>query len=237
MTAATTPDGTDFTLICDACGQSVTGLGATMHNWDLVWSLFRRHGWTGARLATGPHSCGRCSRVPLASADADPVGWLAGDAPTVTAAATDSADSAGLAEAEPEPQVATDPRVSAAVVDEALVVTLSGDLDIEVGPALRAALSPAGYRPGHLVLDLSRVATLDSSVLGLLVAARHRAAQAGGHTCLVGVAPFMRRMMHTLCLLHLFVVLPDRGTALGWLRGDDTELPRQRDLRGETTSA
>ena len=81
MTAATTPDGTDFTLICDACGQSVTGLGATMHNWDLVWSLFRRHGWTGARLATGPHSCGRCSRVPLASADADPVGWLAGDAP------------------------------------------------------------------------------------------------------------------------------------------------------------
>ena len=32
----------------------------------------------------------------------------------------------------------TDPRVSGAVVDEALVVTLSGDLDIEVGPALRA---------------------------------------------------------------------------------------------------
>ncbi len=229
MTAATTPDGTDFTLICDACGQSVTGLGATMHNWDLVWSLFRRHGWTGARLATGPHSCGRCSRVPLASADADPVGWLAGDAPTVAAPVT-----AELAE---PPAPATDPRVSAAVADEALVVTLSGDLDIEVGPALRAALSPAGYRAGHLILDLSRVDTLDSSVLGLLVAARHRAAQAGGHTCLVGLAPFMRRMMHTLCLLHLFVVLPDRATAVGWLRGDDADLPRQRDLRGETTPA
>lgn len=230
MTAATTPDGTDFTLICDACGQSVAGLGATMHNWDLVWSLFRRHGWTGARLATGPHSCGRCSRVPLASADADPVGWLAGDAPsTVDAAAVD---------AEPaDPPVVTDPRVSAAVDAEALVVTLSGDLDIEVGPALRAALSPAGYRPGHLILDLSRVDTLDSSVLGLLVSARHRAAQAGGHTCLVGLAPFMRRMMHTLCLLHLFVVLPDRATAVGWLRGDDADLPRQRDLRGETTPA
>lgn len=229
MTAATTPDGTDFTLICDACGQSVTGLGATMHNWDLVWSLFRRHGWTGARLATGPHSCGRCSRVPLASADADPVGWLAGDAPSTVVApvATEPADL----------PVVTDPRVSAAVVDEALVVTLSGDLDIQVGPALRAALSPAGYRAGHLVLDLSQVDTLDSSVLGLLVAARHRAAQAGGHTCLVGLAPFMRRMMHTLCLLHLFVVLPDRATAVGWLRGDDADLPRQRDLRGETTPA
>ncbi|MGI5177056.1 STAS domain-containing protein [Dactylosporangium sp. CA-152071] len=227
MTAATTPDGTDFTLICDACGQSVTGLGATMHNWDLVWSLFRRHGWTGARLATGPHSCGRCSRVPLASADADPVGWLAGDAPP----------SEAVVEAAPAPVVVTDARVSAAVVDEALVVSLSGDLDIEVGPALRDALSPAGYRPGHLVLDLSQVTTLDSSVLGLLVAARHRAAQAGGHTCLVGIAPFMRRMMHTLCLLHLFVVLPDRDAALSWLRGDDTELPRQRDLRGETTPA
>ncbi|MEV4141802.1 STAS domain-containing protein [Dactylosporangium sp. NPDC049742] len=227
MTAATTPDGTDFTLICDACGQSVTGLGATMHNWDLVWSLFRRHGWTGARLATGPHSCGRCSRVPLASADADPVGWLAGDAPP----------SEAVVKAAPAPEVVTDARVDAAVVDEALVVSLNGDLDIEVGPALRDALSPAGYRPGHLVLDLSRVTTLDSSVLGLLVAARHRAAQAGGHTCLVGIAPFMRRMMHTLCLLHLFVVLPDRDAALSWLRGDDTELPRQRDLRGETTPA
>jgi anti-anti-sigma factor len=228
VTAATTPDGTDFTLICDACGQSVTGLGATMHNWDLVWSLFRRHGWTGARLATGPHSCGRCSRVPLASADADPVGWLAGDAPSVLAPSPAPA---------PPPAPVADPRVDAAVVDEALVVSLSGDLDIEVGPALRAALSPAGYRAGHLVLDLSRVATLDSSVLGLLVAARHRAAQAGGHTCLVGLAPFMRRMLHTLCLLHLFVVLPDRATALGWLRGDDADLPRQRDLRGETTPA
>ena len=134
MTAATTPDGTDFTLICDACGQSVTGLGATMHNWDLVWSLFRRHGWTGARLATGPHSCGRCSRVPLASADADPVGWLAGDAPPAEV----------LVEAAPDPVTATDTRVSAEVVDEALVVSLSGDLDIEVGPALRAALSPTG---------------------------------------------------------------------------------------------
>ena len=47
----------------------------------------------------------------------------------------------------------------------------------------------------------------------------------------------MRRMMHTLCLLHLFVVLPDRATAVGWLRGDDADLPRQRDLRGETTPA
>lgn len=139
MTAATTPDGTDFTLICDACGQSVTGLGATMHNWDLVWSLFRRHGWTGARLATGPHSCGRCSRVPLASADADPVGWLAGDAPSTPVAAD--------VDTEPAPAVPTDPRVGGVVVDEALVVTLSGDLDIEVGPALHAALSPAGSAP------------------------------------------------------------------------------------------
>jgi anti-anti-sigma factor len=230
VTAATTPDGTDFTLICDACGQSVTGLGATMHNWDLVWSLFRRHGWTGARLATGPHSCGRCSRVPLASADADPVGWLAGDAPSTAADVPETAD-------DPAAAVPSDPRVSGVLAKEALVVTLSGDLDIEVGPALRAALSPVGYRPRHLVLDLSRVGTLDSSVLGLLVAARHRAAQAGGHTCLVGLAPFIRRMMHTLCLLHLFVVLPDRATAVGWLRGDDADLPRQRDLRGETTSA
>lgn len=230
MTAATTPDGTDLTLICDACGQSVTGLGATMHNWDLVWALFRRHGWTGARLATGPHSCGRCSRVPLASADADPVGWLAGDAPSAVAPVH-------VPDVEPVQPAATDPRVGAAVVDEALVVTLSGELDIQVGPALRAALSPAGYRAGHLIIDLSRVTTLDSSVLGLLVAARHRAAQAGGHTCLVGLAPFMRRMMHTLCLLHLFVVLPDRAMAVGWLRGDDTDLPRQRDLRGETTPA
>ncbi|MET7394844.1 STAS domain-containing protein [Dactylosporangium sp. NPDC005572] len=195
MTASTTIDGTDFGLVCDTCGQSVTGLGATMHNWDLVWSLFSRHGWTGTRLATGPHSCGRCSRVPLAAAAVVP--------------------------AQPQGTLdALDDRVAVGARRGVAVVTLTGDLTASVHDALHAALAEAASRPPHLVIDLSEATSLDTSTLGILVAARHRAAQAGGHACLAGPTPGVRRILHTLCLQHLFAEFPDPTAALSWLHGE-----------------
>lgn len=204
MTA--TANGTDLGLRCDSCGQTITGLGATMHNWDLVWSLFSRHGWTGTRLATGPHSCSRCSRVPLAAMVTD-------DPPPPEEPPADD-------------EVALDPRVRCRIMRGVPVVELTGDLDLDVAGALREALATAGRRPPHLVVDLSQAKTVDSIALAELVAARHRAAQAGGHTCVVGLSSPVRRVLHTLCLSHLFVELPDRDAALGWLRG--APIPDQR---------
>ncbi|GAA2626376.1 hypothetical protein GCM10010399_67330 [Dactylosporangium fulvum] len=201
MTASTTIDGTDFGLACDTCGQTVTGLGATMHNWDLVWSLFSRHGWTGTRLATGPHSCARCSRVPLAA--------VAVPAPRGGESLDDAGDEA-----------IDDARVRLRVTRGVPVVELSGDVDATAAGALHEALVTAGRRPPHVVIDLAQAKTLDSVALAELVTARHRAAQAGGHACLAGLPGRVSRMLHTLCLQHLFVELPDRESALAWLRGD-----------------
>ncbi|GAA0733054.1 STAS domain-containing protein [Dactylosporangium roseum] len=209
MTASTTIDGTDFGLVCDTCGQTVTGLGATMHNWDLVWSLFSRHGWTGTRLATGPHSCARCSRVPLAAV-------------TVTVPARCGVEPS----AEPGDEAADDARVRLRITRGVPVVELSGDVDATAAGALREALATAGRRPPHVVIDLAQAKTLDSAALAELVTARHRAAQAGGHACLVGLPGRVSRTLHTLCLRHLFVELPDRESALAWLRGD--QVPQQR---------
>ncbi|GAA2639334.1 hypothetical protein GCM10010399_85910 [Dactylosporangium fulvum] len=61
MTVLHVPDGSDFSLVCDGCGMTVHHLGASLHNWDLVWSLFRRHGWIGVRSSCGPHGCPRCT--------------------------------------------------------------------------------------------------------------------------------------------------------------------------------
>lgn len=60
MTVMHAHDGADFSLVCDGCGLIVGRLGANLHNWDLAWIFFSRHGWVGERAADGPHRCPRC---------------------------------------------------------------------------------------------------------------------------------------------------------------------------------
>lgn len=59
--------------------------------------------------------------------------------------------------------------------DRVVVVSPYGELDIADAPALRAALLAAcGRASGLVVLDLAAVTFLDSTILGVLVAARKR---------------------------------------------------------------
>ncbi|MGI5240249.1 hypothetical protein [Dactylosporangium sp. CA-139066] len=60
MTAMHTHDGTDFSLVCDGCGLIVGRLGANLHNWELAWIFFSRHGWVGESAPDGLHRCPRC---------------------------------------------------------------------------------------------------------------------------------------------------------------------------------
>ncbi|MFI2712377.1 STAS domain-containing protein [Micromonospora sp. NPDC018662] len=48
-------------LICDGCGDSVTGTGTTLPDAEVVWTLVFEHGWVGSPFASGPHHCPRCS--------------------------------------------------------------------------------------------------------------------------------------------------------------------------------
>ncbi|MDG4801087.1 STAS domain-containing protein [Micromonospora sp. WMMD980] len=48
-------------LICDGCGDSVTGTGTTLPDAEVVWTLVFEHDWVGSPFASGPHHCPRCS--------------------------------------------------------------------------------------------------------------------------------------------------------------------------------
>jgi anti-anti-sigma regulatory factor len=199
MTA--TLEDLDLALRCDACGQTVTGLAATMHDWDLVWSLFSRHGWTGTRLATGPHRCTRCSRIPLSAAP-----------PATTAPRTPGDWKA-------PPSHPTSGTVLCRQLDGVALVELAGDLQPGAPgiPGALLAATGAGRWPPHLILDLNRVTRLGPAARAELVAVRHGVALAGGHTCLAGLSPDLRRGLRTLCLLHLFVEFPSADAAVAWL--------------------
>lgn len=69
MTVLHESDGVDFRLVCDGCGAAVDHLGANLHNWDLAWSLLRRHGWIGDRSGRGPHGCPRCTVASARAVD------------------------------------------------------------------------------------------------------------------------------------------------------------------------
>ena len=71
-----------------------------------------------------------------------------------------------------------DPIVGLAERADALVLSLTGELDLYTAPALREALQGAVERsPKRLVVDLAGVTFIDSTALGALVEARSRLAR------------------------------------------------------------
>lgn len=68
------------------------------------------------------------------------------------------------------------------------VVTVRGELDLASAPTLREALD-AGLQPDlpRVAVDLTEVTFMDSSTLGVLVAALKQARRRGGELRLVGV--------------------------------------------------
>jgi anti-sigma B factor antagonist len=74
--------------------------------------------------------------------------------------------------------------IEAATSGRHLVVAVRGDVDIATAPALRDALADAVKRSAAVVVDLADVPFLDSTGLGVLVAAANRA-RAGGRTLVI----------------------------------------------------
>src|SRR3954453_8794996 len=84
------------------------------------------------------------------------------------------------------------------VGDHTVLVSVTGELDMATVPQLRAYLrDKTASHPAHLVLDLSRVAFLASSGVGLLMAAHAREDGIDGELHLTGVAP-NRAVHHVL---------------------------------------
>lgn len=88
-----------------------------------------------------------------------------------------------------------------------LVVDVLGELDVDRAPDLRAeleALSSGGA--STVVIDLSRTAYIDSTGLGVLVAARKRAVQAGGELRLVCPEPALRKVFEITGVWEYFSI-------------------------------
>lgn len=67
------------------------------------------------------------------------------------------------------------------------VLAVSGELDLSTADALRAALDEGSKASSRIAVDLTEVSFLDSSSLGVLVAAMKRAKERNGDLALVGV--------------------------------------------------
>ncbi|MFC4018482.1 STAS domain-containing protein [Micromonospora sp. GCM10011542] len=179
------PDDHLMTLICDTCGDSLTAAACVLPDAEVVWTLVSEHGWSGSPFATGPHRCPHCSLLPPARPGHS---------------ASEGHGSGGV--------------LGIDHLDEATVVTATGDIDVDAGDALRAALRDAADANGPVVVDLSRVHVIDSTGLGLLVRAHLDARERGVTLCLAAPSRFIRTVLHTMRLDGVFPIFDSREEAL-----------------------
>jgi anti-sigma B factor antagonist len=98
------------------------------------------------------------------------------------------------------------------------IVRVRTDIDGRIAACLRQTLADAVDRHGHVVLDLSDVATLDPAGLSALVRAHQRARRQDAVVCIAGPSRFVITVLHTMKVDGLFPIFDDCRAALEWLR-------------------
>jgi anti-anti-sigma factor len=91
------------------------------------------------------------------------------------------------------------------------VVTVSGELDLAVSPALEKQLSDALARGRDVVVDLSGVTFIDSVSLGTLTLGLEGAEQAGCRFFLIVSDPAVLRVFELTGLANHFTISPSRA--------------------------
>lgn len=92
-----------------------------------------------------------------------------------------------------------------------IVVSLIGEFDMSNADRLRERLSATldDATSVTIILDLSALDFIDSTILGLLVAADRRARRAGAVLRLAAPPPFVRRLLSLTALDTLFEIFSD----------------------------
>ena len=85
------------------------------------------------------------------------------------------------------------------LIPPVVTVTISGEIDIATCRAMRDALA-AGPSPAHLEVNLSAVTFMDASGIGVLLAARRLAVDAGGSLTVRAPSRAVRRVTGVLGL-------------------------------------
>lgn len=96
--------------------------------------------------------------------------------------------------------------VSVEQVEGASVIALRGEHDLSTGPAIEAACDSAWAHSSSIVFDLAGATFIDSTVVGVMVSARRRAAESGGAVAVV--APAGGPPARVLTLVGINDVLP-----------------------------
>ena len=98
--------------------------------------------------------------------------------------------------------------------DDVCVVQLIGEIDVFASPEVKAALVGL-IKDGHslLVIDFAKVAYIDSTGLGALVAALKGARERGGSIAIVCTNPQIRRIFDITGLVKVFGMFDDIESA------------------------
>jgi anti-sigma B factor antagonist len=106
-----------------------------------------------------------------------------------------------------------EPALRAEVVrhdDRAVIVEVSGEIDLATAPSLAAALDDIEAGSGRRVhLDLADVTFLDSSGISVLVECRKRLGDGGGDLVLHRATPTVQRVLEIAGLETFFELHPD----------------------------
>jgi anti-sigma B factor antagonist len=99
---------------------------------------------------------------------------------------------------------------------DAVVATVSGDVDLHNSPELRGALLELLHRgkPRKLVLNLGGVTYMDSSGIAVLVEMLGLLRRGGGKVYLTNLQPRVRSILEIARLNTIFVLTGDEAAAL-----------------------
>jgi len=115
-------------------------------------------------------------------------------------------------------------------VDDAVVLTISGEIDLSNSQVVYGALSKALARGVPVVLDLTGVEFLDSRGLAAILQARHEAAVSEPPTLLTVPSPPAARVFDVAGTGALLPLFPDLAEALASLA---TLAPATEPIHGE----
>ncbi|MBV9041299.1 MAG: STAS domain-containing protein [Acidimicrobiia bacterium] len=93
--------------------------------------------------------------------------------------------------------------------DDHVVLYLAGDADIHTAPALRSDLASLVDQAKPVVVDLSALAFIDSTAIGILVAALKRFRAAGGDLSLRRPVARVRKVFEITGLTRVFEIDED----------------------------
>jgi anti-anti-sigma factor len=95
------------------------------------------------------------------------------------------------------------------------VLSLQGEIDLHVTPAVRESLNAMTQKkPERIVIDLSRTTFIGSSGLAALIVAMQMVEAYGGKFFLTGLHETLRSIFATSRLDQVFQILPDVDAAL-----------------------